>query len=457
MVTVILVMLAIYIIYIKNNTNTETKDREQNAKKVYIDRDINIGITEFDTINPITSKSLEVQYIIKLVYLPLIEITQDFNVKEGIAKEWSKTGETEYIIKLNEMKWHNGSEVTTKDVEFTINTIKSSESVYKENVEVIEKTQIIDDKTIKLKLKEETNFFEYLLCFPIVQENTYTKENIGTGSYKIEEIIDKKIVLNNGERKIEINIYDSVSELYNQLSKEKIDILITQNSEYPEYIRNIGITEQLIPGRDFYYITFSQKIIEEELSKTIKDLISREQIIYELYKNKYIVADFPLDYGSYLTEKIEIKAEGNKLPEKLTLGVMQDEEMIKMAEIIKRQLEENKIKTSIRYYSDFETAVRNNYYDIIINKKTVEITPKIDDYFIDENRNKNIKDAYKIENKEILKTEYAKMIEQYEEEMPFMGLYFNSYIILHNNKVKGDFSGNWYNPFYHIDTWYKVE
>ena len=62
----------------------------------------------------------------------------------------------------------------------------------------------------------------------------------------------------------------------------------------------------------------------------------------------------------------------------------------------------------------------------------------------------------KIENKEVIKQEYEKIIENYYEEIPFISLYFNSYIILHNNKLKGDFSGNWYNVFYNVDSWYKV-
>ena len=388
----------------------------------------------------------------------MIEITQDFNISAGIAKEWSKTGEKEYLIKLNKVKWHNGSEVKVEDVEFTINTIKNTDSIYRENVEIIEEIQIIDDQTIKLKLKEETDFFEYLLCFPIVNQDTYHHENIGTGSYKIEEITDSKIVLSNGERKINVNIYTTISELYNEFSKENVDIFITQNSEYSEYIRNIGISEQLIPGRNFYYLAFNHKIIETNLSPKIKNLINREQIIYELYKSKYILADFPLAYGSYLNNNIEMK-EGNNigLPQHLTLGVKQDEEMIKIAEIIKRQLEENKIGISIRYYSDFEATQNNDYYDMVLNRRSVEITPKIDDYFSHENRKKTIIEMYKIENREVLKEEYTKVIKQYENELPFIGLYFNSYILLHNNKVKGDFSGNWYNLFYHIDTWYKVE
>ena len=454
-ITVILILLAICIIYIRNNT--KEIDKEKNIKKTIIKKDITIGISEFDTLNPITTKSLEVQYISKLIYKPLIEITQDFDIKGGLAKEWSKTAEDEYIIKLDEIKWQNGSPVTARDIEFTIETIKNSDSIYKENIKQIESIDIIDNKTIKIKLTEETDFFEYLLCFPIVKENTYNKEHIGTGEYRVEKIEEKEITLTNGERQIKIKIYNTTAEMYGEFSKEKIDLIVTKNNEYAEYIKNIGVSEQIITGRNYYYIMFNNKKVEKEVKNQIKKLISREQIIYELYNNKYVISDLPLGYGSYLNKQIEDGQEERNVVKELRIGIKQDEELYKIAEQIKKQLKEKNIEVNINYYYNYEEAIKNNYYDLILNKKTVDITPKIDYYFQDETIKNNIISIYKIENKEILKNEYHKIFEQYEIELPFIGLFFDSYIILHNSKLKGDFNGNWYNIFYNIDTWYKVE
>ena len=236
-------------------------------------------------------------------------------------------------------------------------------------------------------------------------------------------------------------------------------MIITQNNDYSNYINNIGISEQLITGRNFYYIAFSKKLKEEE-KKQIKNLINREQIIYEIYNKKYAVADFPLQYGSFLNNTVQITGQGiDKLETSnpLILGVPQDEELYKIAELIKRQLEEAKIETNIIYYSSYENAIENDYFDLVLNKRKVEITPKIDYYFLDENTKNNIRNIYKIENKEVLKEQYNKIIEIYNKEIPFIGLFFNSYIILHNDNLKGNFAGNWYNIFYNIDTWYKVE
>ena len=99
---------------------------------------------------------------------------------------------------------------------------------------------------------------------------------------------------------------------------------------------------------------------------------------------------------------------------------------------------------------------QNTKADLLLKKEIVPITPEIRQYFRNEQTKERIRKTVLIENKEILKEEYNKIIDDYYNEIPFISLYFNTYIILHTNTLKGDFSGNWYNMFYNINTWYKI-
>lgn len=446
---IVLIILGIYMIYIKDNN--KSGNTEAGNKRVEISKDINIGITEFDTINPILSKSLEIQYITKLIYEPLINITIDFNTEPGIAEEWSKLNELTYIIKLNEKKkWQNGEKIKVEDIAFTIKTIKTSNSIYNENVEKIEKLEKIDENTFKIYLREPVEFFEYLLCFPIVQESTYNADiPIGSGNYKIENINKSQIIISNEERKIYITKYKSITELYNNFTRENVDLILTRNTNYEEYIGNIGFEETLITGREFYYIT-CENIEDIETRKLIASKINKDRLIYEIYNKRYIKVDFPLEYGSYLNKEYNINEEIKNIKNiRVTLSITPDEETRKIANILKEQLDESEINVIIQPYT-------NKNADMILKKQTVPITPTISMYFNNENTKTQIAKISNIENKEILKQEYAKIIDEYYKQIPFISLYFNSYIILHNNKLKGDFSGNWYNIFYNIDTWYKV-
>lgn len=446
-IIIILIIAGIYIVYIKDKENKNNISNESN--KVNISKEISIGITEYDTINPILTKSLEMQYITKLVYEPLVNITKDFNTEQAIAEEWSKIDNLTYIVKLNKnKKWQNGENITVDDVIFTINKIKEEDSIYKENVKRIKNIEKIDENTLKIYLSEEIEFFEYNLCFPIIQEKTYNDYiPIGTGNFRIMEINDNSIIMQGKDIKLTVRIYKSITELYNEFTRENIDIIITQNTNYEKYIGNIGFEETLITGREFYYIS-CENIKEIETRKYINSIINKEKLVFDLYNKKYIVVDFPLQYGSYLN-KNKIKNEEIQLNKinKITLSV--NKENIKLAEEIKEQLVEKNIEVYIQEYT-------NSNADMILKTQTVSIKPSISKYFKDEEIKEQINKVVKIENKEILKQEYEKIINQYYEEIPFISLYYNSYIMLHNSKVKGDFSGNWFNIFYNIDTWYKI-
>lgn len=450
-VTIILLILAgIYIIYIKRGpakNNLETQGKETNIIKEF-----SIGVTDFDTINPILSKNLEIQYLNKLIYEPLVNITRDFNVEPSIAEEWSKIDDVTYIIKLDEGKtWENGRRVQVEDVENTIEVIKKENTIYKENVQKIGQIEKIDETTMKIYLTEPVNFFEYFLCFPIIDINTYNTEiPMGTGKYKYTNITENQITIESSDNKIIVKLFKNSTELYNNFTRENVDIIITKNPNYENYIGNIGFEETIIPGRTFYYILL-ENISDVNMRKWLDMATNKEKLIYNLYNKKYIPANTPLAYGSYLNlsnEKQQEKDQELFTQKKMNLTISVKNEDKIIAEKMQEQLKEYEINLRIQTY-------QNSKADLILKKQTTIITPDISQYFSEEKMKKQIKQANEIENKQILKQKYQQILNEYKEQMPFISLFFDSYIILHNNKLKGDFSGNWYNIFYNVDGWYK--
>lgn len=307
-IIIILILLAIYIII--KNKNTKASDIKIVRKENEISNEIIIGITDFDTINPILSKNQDVQYISKLIYEPLIKIGQDFKLEQGLATEWNKLDEKSYLIRLNENKfWSNEKQFTAKDVEYSINYIKKQDTIYNDNVKNIEKIQAINDYTLKIYLLEPEEKFEYMLCFPIICE----EQNIGTGKFYIDMANENEIILKSktNEKKIVIKIYENISKLYNAFSKEEVDTITTNNINFEEYIGTIGYNKKIICNRNFDYLKFD--IDEVEVVKSISYAINKNEIIYKVYNNLYCRAEFPLQYGSYLyDEKIEYEYNINK-------------------------------------------------------------------------------------------------------------------------------------------------
>lgn len=131
----------------------------------------------------------------------------------------------------------------------------------------------------------------------------------------------------------------------------------------------------------------------------------------------------------------------------LKLEIATNQDRIKVAEIIKENLENIGIETSIRSMSNlyYKNYLENSNYKILLTGNTVSIKPLVQEYL-----------NFEIEQKETEEETYKKIYEKYNENPNFIGLYFDSIILLYSNDLKGNFEGNWYNIFYNIDTWYKM-
>ena len=506
---IVLIGLAIYLLY--KDGKKENSNIKGNELKINMINEFNIGIIEYDTINPILSNNRDIQYIDKLVFDSLIDISYDFKIINSLAKEFSKINSTTYLIKLREdISWHDGSSFTARDVIFTIENLINSniETIYKENVKNIDKIMQIDDYTIKIFLKEETPFFEYMMCFPIVASHAYdqkfnstTELPIGTGKYKIIKIEENKIEIskNNLEdegkiNKINVLIKNNMKELYSGFSNKEIDFIITNNNMYEEYIGTMGYNVNSSCGRELEYLVFNNKdylLANKNIRKAIDFAIDKTLINYNIYQNKYSNCKFPLDYGSYLyssqTEANDYNLniakdlliqegflysngkwkKGNKTLEFKLVVNESNEKRVACANQIKEQLDDfgiiiNIIKVNDNRYSNY---IKNKNYDIILTGNIVSNNPNLETYFGENNisnfTNEELKnilnEVRNISSEDVLKEKYDKIKEIYVEEKPFICLYFNSITILTNLNLKGDLSHNWYNLFYNINNWYKVE
>ena len=509
-IVIILIILAIYILYKDGNKKEDIIGGVR--VDVNIDKEINIGICKYDTINPILSNNRDVQYIDKLIYDSLVSITSDFKIENKLSKEFSKINDKTYIVKLkDDIYWHDGERFTAKDVIFTVNSLKNNNinSIYKENVKEIESIEQIDDYTIKIILNSKVDFFEYMMCIPILASHSYNEEDlssktkipIGTGEFRITKIDPNTICLenNNNEEEtkhltINLVLKESANDLYNLLIENKIDLMITDNIDYENYIGSMGYNVRKYQGREFDYLILNNDnwiLNNKEIRRGINYAINKNKINSEIYRDKYNICCFPLQYGNYLYD-IDSQAEYdinkandifvqkgwilknnilNKNGKTFKLKLLvnnENEKRVQTAKNIKEQLKDVGIIieiVSVNNYQ-FNKLIKNKSYDIILTGNVISNTPNLDTFFGDNNlsnykseKTSNLLTEIKsVDNQEDkLKEKYNELNNIYEEEMPFISLYFNSIFVLYSKSLKGDFKGNWYNIYYNIDNWYKTK
>ena len=504
-IVVLLIGFAFYLIY--KNGNSKSLAVEENKMQINMLKDMNIGVVNLDTLNPILSNNRDVQYLTKLIFEPLLDITKDFRIENKLAKEFSKINAKTYIVKLREdIYWHDKTKFAAEDVIFTINGLKQDNinSIYKENVKSIEKVEQIDDYTIKIILNEETPFFEYNMCFPILSSSSYDSETLvskteklnGTGKYKIENIQEDLIQLvvanenyKTNIKEINILLKKTVKDLYNSFVNKELDYIITDNVDYEKYLGTMGYNVCKIPNREYEYLVLNNKKLNKNVRQAIEMIIDRDSINYNIYNNRYIDCNFPLYYGTYLYNceddiyyanqakstliengwiyKNNSWINNNKVLKFNLIVNEENEKRLLASEEIKKQLSNlgidiNVIRVNSSTYINY---LQNKNYDMILTGNLIGNSPNLGTYFGDNNLsnfdNKEVKELLKdiknISDEEVLKEKYLRLSYIYNEEMPFISLYSNSLFIITSRNLKGDLSCNWYNLFYNIDDWYKIK
>ena len=435
-----------------------------------------------------------------------------------LATECSKTSSTTYVIKIdNNKKWHDGSPLIAKDIQFTIDRLKEGKSIYSYNVEKVIGVEILDSDTVKINLSEEVPFFEYNLTFPILPNNYYlgedfntsTKTPIGTGMFKIDSIDGSNITLSkndswwNKEKKdskvetIQIRLYSEIGELYNSFKLGNIDIFTTSNLNLEQYIGTIGYSKTEFKGREFDYLAFNcqDNILKNvEVRKALSYAIDKANIVSSVYNNQCYVADFPLDYDSYLynkeTTEIGYNAEQAKTiltnggweykynrwqkkenyrTVRLDLSITVNEENPKrvlVAENIKAQLEQIGIKVKINKVSsaNYQKALENKSYQMILTGVYNSYSPSLISFFAENNLQNYcneeisniINEVKTIDDERLLKEKYNRILQIYNEEQPFISLYRNKQTIVKSQNLAGEITGNNYFSYYNLENWNRI-
>lgn len=508
---------AVYKIYHKEEIQEGNEQTNTVEVQSQILTNIRIGIANFDNINPIISQNRDVMNLSTIIYEPLMKLSQDYHLELGLAKECSKINEKTYIIKLkDDLKWEDGSNITGNDVQFTVEKLKEGKSIYSANANNINTIELIDTQTVKINLLKEEEFFEYNLIFPIISSKQFAGEQeffksriapMSSGMYKVKSAStdSMELVKNNNwyksaeiSRKIEnikINFYGSMGDAYNSFKIGNIDMICTSNVNITDYIGTIGFTNKEYKGRELDFLSINCKdsvLANKEVRQAINYAIDKKKIISSVYSNEYYISSFPIDYGNYLYPKESTSSYSQSKAKKvledagwvyqygrwqktenystktIRLSLVVDntnKERVKVAKLIEEQLEDIGIPVSLYQVSNanYKSYLKNKNYDLLLTGVYNGYSPDLS-YFLG---NDNIANY---ENEEIsnilnelknttdenaIKEKYNRIIQIYEEEVPYVCLYRNKGKVIYSMKLTGEFSPTNYSAYYHFEKWYR--
>lgn len=334
----IAMILAILFLAVGCKSQEETsQEKEESPSAISLDY-INLTMVKPETINPLLNKDKSVGYITNLIYDGLFTINENYDVIPQLVDEFGISQDGSSInIKLKDANWHDGTPVTSRDVSFTVDTIKNNpESPYKFFVENIASISIISDKEFTIRFANNYAFSMDTLIFPIVSKNqlssvsnnainNYKNNLIGNGPYKIDEYNERESIslsvnkdyydeTPKNAKDIKVNMVpDSESQvaMVTALQSDIANVGLNDLSKFQEKEFNITNYE----GRDYEFILFNYDndfIRDVNFRKAISHGINRNQILDEAYMGDATIVNFPLNSSSKYYDKSLVPLEYSK-------------------------------------------------------------------------------------------------------------------------------------------------
>lgn len=191
----IIAVLTIFLITACSNKEN-TPDNAANVKT-----DLTMGYTtEPEGLDPHRTAAASTFTVTNNIYDTLVGVTSDWEVVPRLAKGWeiSENG-MEITFKLrDDVKFHNGRQMTAKDVEFSFNRLKDAESPKARDYENITKIEVVDDNTIKFTTEildvELLKSFAYPWTAVVPEEAAENLKTapVGTGAFTLKEWVPQQ-------------------------------------------------------------------------------------------------------------------------------------------------------------------------------------------------------------------------------------------------------------------------
>ncbi len=471
------------------------------------------------TLNPLLNNDVTVANCLDFIFQPLFTMDENQKPMPLIAETYvfSEDGLTLLINLHKDILWQDGTRLTARDVDFSIQTIKNTaNSLYHKSVENIEKCTVIDDYTLSIKYKTPYACALYLLNFPIIPYSYYNRETnlssqknmtpMGSGFYKFDNYVDiKEINLVANENCFKGKPYinnvkiiitpDIETDLY-CFNQGKTNIIQADIDEWVKYRSNnvVTINEFVSMNYDFVGFNFDKDIFKNKnIRRAVAYLLPLDEIISEYYLGHAVKTLSPINPESWLYEK-NLKGYGydKQMAKKLfelsgffesenkgikILVNKENDERLKVAQRINDELTSIGVKCALDVvdFEEYLKKLESKDYDIFLGGNKLPVAPdlrhiftptnvQIKDnkpvgttfnfYYADEYFANLVNSSLSATNETDMKTYYSTLQKYISEELPYVSIAFRKTALVSDVSVKGDIKPHVSDMYWNINKWF---
>ena len=303
---------------IYGDTKTENPAAVENNTEDEVSNSISVGVLDFDTFNPLLTKSETVKECMQFVYEPLFDVDENLMPSPVLAESYtvSPDGRTIDITLKNNVMWHDGSNFNAYDAAYTIKQIRSGITQYTSLLSNIADYKATGDYTLQLVLNYSVPNFVSLLTFPIVKYRSDMSLNSGyipngTGAFKFEtQPSTGKMSFaafdnyHNGRALIDnlyVYIAPDLQRYETMFEASEIDLMTGETVDLSEYTpRGSAHNNEYITNK-MTFIGFN--LLNEALwgantRRALAELIDKDAIVNSTIYSRGVACDIPINPSS---------------------------------------------------------------------------------------------------------------------------------------------------------------
>ncbi len=505
--------LAVFLLTLSGCGEEEISTNVQSGKLIVNENEneINLAVTNFDTFNPIMTRSESVSEFVKNVYEPLFEYDELYNPMPVLAEGYTLSANGMVAsFNVKNVSFHDSTMLSPKDVVYTVNMIKNTDSIYSDNVKYIKSIYSDENGRVYIELTKPIVNFSGVLNFPIVKEGTPMEYDsnfipIGTGPCKYYgKRTTNEIVFTSNEdwhggetgfKNVLVNIFKDEFTVTHAFDAGEVDVLaskLIKNEEISprsEHTKNEYITNSLT----FLGINnTSSKLCGKYTKKALELLCDIQGIVDVEVYSKGQVAKVPINPSAWFYPEIAEEARDFETVKKIlekdgwkkdSLGYFRDfegarqdltvkilvnkdnEEKVRIAKNIAESFKSFGIGVTLRELSfeQYREEVSAMNYELFIGEVLMDdssdpsfLTASSGNYFGYQNQvlDQILNEMAKTYDTARIMEWAVKYGEVFNDEVPFIPLFFRKETVIYNKNIAGIAVPNNLGIYRDIDKWY---
>ncbi|MFK4784973.1 ABC transporter substrate-binding protein [Fusobacterium sp. MFO224] len=471
----VMVFLISSIISLGEDSNIENIFMEEVRNENEVKKELNIiQSIKIQTLDPIKMRDQYSERAVKLIYDTLFNI-EDGKVIPYLVKDYKWQDERTLFIELKDgVVFHNGEELSSNDVKFTFERF-SEEGALKDTFEEIRNIKIINNKKLIMKLEEEDTMFLKKLTYVSGSIVKKTKNGItGSGRFYPSVFNNGQVLLKRylnyfrgksivnkirftheiNDKKKMTSLFDEGSDVafdvsentFNEAKKEGIipdDVLVRKNNLMESSVLRFGNKNKEI------YTRKNRKLIEkmidrEDISRKITG--TKDNMATTYFPTSLFDVSFSRTENNFDEKVIKSELKKGTLNKEINLMILNN--MLDMANIIKRQFAEYGIKVNILPHNldSYAMKIQTGDYDVALYNMVYK-----DDYILLNIRSillNDIKDVdlynaidpflkIAMEEKDKIKRDkiFDKIVQLIYKELPYIPIVHEKLLVVGYNKL----------------------